>query len=152
MVKALILAKLLYSFQRTWTLCCLADINLAVSMWVMSVSLSPRGTVRKSEQWHQFPNRLNAMPCLTNKALLKLRVVKVPIFQGLMWVLFSFLDELQSKYWYTCMLSIRSPTEMSLSFQPSCVSWELVSLACTEETSLGSTILSSPGKFPLFES
>lgn len=59
------------------------------------------------------------MPRLRNKALLKLGVVKVPIFQGLMWVLVLFLDELQSKHWYTCMLSTRSPMERSLSFQPS---------------------------------
>lgn len=67
MVKYFILAKVLYSFQWTWTLCCLTDINLAVSVWMISVSFPPRGTVRKSEQWHQFPNRLNTTACLTYK-------------------------------------------------------------------------------------
>lgn len=100
MVKDFILAKVLYPFQRTWTLCCLTDINLAVSVWMIPVSFPPRGTVRKSEQWHQFPNRLNTTACLTYKALSSLTVVKVPIFQCLACIWFSFLSELQSKHWY----------------------------------------------------
>lgn len=126
MVKDFILAKVLYSFQWTWTFCCLADINLAVSMWMISVSLSPKGTVCKSEQWHQFPNRLNTMTCLTYKALSNLTVVKVPAFWCLMWLLFSFSNELQSKHWSACILYVKSPMEKSLPFQPHCVSWELV--------------------------
>lgn len=126
MVKDFILAKVLYSFQWTWTFCCLADINLAVSMWMISVSLSPKGTVCKSEQWHQFPNRLNTMTCLTYKALSNLTVVKVPAFWCLMWLLFSFSNELQSKHWSACILYVKSPMEKSLPCQPHCVSWELV--------------------------
>ena len=151
MVKDFILAKVLYFFQWTWTLCCLTDTNLAGSMWMISVSFPPRGTVHKSEQWHHFPNRLNKTACLTYKALSKLTVVKAPIFQCVVCILFSFLSELQSKHWYACILYTKSPIKRILCFQPPRVSWKLVSVACTEETALGSTILSSLQKFPLFK-
>lgn len=123
MVKDFILAKVLYSFQWTWTLSCLTDINLAVSVWMVSVSFPPRGTVHKSEQWHQFPNRLNTTTCLTYKALSSLTVVKVPVFQCLVCILFSFLSELQSKHWYAWILCVESPMKRILCFQHSRVSW-----------------------------
>lgn len=152
MVKDFTLAKVLYSCQWTWTLCCLTDINLAVSVWVISVSFPPRGTVHKSEQWHQFPNRPNTTACLTYKALSNLTVVKVPISQCLGCILFSFLRELQSKHWYACILHMKSPVKRTLYFQPPQVSRKLVSVACREEARLGSTILSLSQKFPLFKS
>lgn len=108
-VKDFILSKVLYSFQWTWTLCCPTDISLAVSVWMISVSFPPRGTVHKSDQWHQFPNRLKTKACLTYKAFSNMPLVKVPISQRLVCALFSFLSELQSRHWYACLLYTKLP-------------------------------------------
>lgn len=137
-VKDFILSKVLYPFQWTWTLCCPTDINLAVSVWMISVSFPPRGTVHKSDQWHQFPNRLETKACLTYEAFSNMTVVKVPISQQLVCTLFSFLSELQSKHWYACILYTKLPMKRILCFQPPQASWKLISVACTEETRLGS--------------
>lgn len=52
--------------------------------------------------------------------------------------LFSFLSELQSKHWYTCILYTKLPMKRTLCFQPPQVLWKLTSVACPEETRLGS--------------
>lgn len=137
-VKDFILSKVLYSFQWTWTLCCPTDISLAVSVWMISVSFPPRGTVHKSDQWHHFPNRLKTKACLTYKAFSNMPLVKVPISQHLVCALFSFLSELQSKHWYACLLYTKLPMKRTFCFQPSWVSWKVISVACIEETRLGS--------------